>query len=91
MRVDAERRAGESRAVIREIHGSVLCGAACFLLVIGFLFATRGDVRGLVLANPALGLLLGFGALTSFAPLVICIAIESVPRGDQVTPADTPD
>lgn len=84
MRLDLQRP-GESRAVIREIQCHVVCGAVCFLILVGMALGTRGDLRDLIWNDPALGLLLGVGALTSFAPLIICVAIESVRRGVQVT------
>jgi hypothetical protein len=70
--------------VLREIAGHVVAGVFCFVLLwVLAVAADYGGIRGLISGDPSLAFVQSLGAMTTFAPLIICIAIGSLRRGEQ--------
>lgn len=74
----------QSALVLREIRTHFILGSACFVLLAIVALATNYvGLRTLVLTTPHQAAIIMLGAATSFAPLIIAIAIGSVRRGEQ--------
>lgn len=72
--------------VPREILEQCACGAcAALLFSLTLLAINAGDVRTLLSASPQFSAAFLFGAFFSFLPLVLCVAIGAVRRGEQKT------
>lgn len=73
-----------SRDVLREIAGQAMAGGLCFVFLCALAVAADyGGIRSLIARDPALALAQGFAAFLAFAPLVACVAIGCLRRGDQ--------
>jgi hypothetical protein len=74
----------QSAAVLNEIAGHVLAGLICFAaLTVLALSVNHAGSLDIVLQRPGLAATLWLGALFAFAPLIICVAVGSVRRGEQ--------
>ncbi|MBN8607158.1 MAG: hypothetical protein J0L81_09590 [Caulobacterales bacterium] len=70
----------------REILEQCACGACAGLLFsLTLLVVDAGDLRSLLNASPQFSAVFLFGAFFSFLPLVLCVAIGLVRRGEQET------
>ena len=75
--------------MLREIAGHVVLGGICFLVLLVLALARHEALRALVWDDPLLAVVLGIAAALTFAPIVICVAVGSVARGEQdMSPGD---
>jgi hypothetical protein len=61
-------------------------GVLCFLVLLVFAAGTSFDIHMLLDGAPWLAVALAGGAMITFAPLVICVAVGSLARGPQEGP-----
>ncbi|MDZ4690277.1 hypothetical protein [Terricaulis sp.] len=69
-----------------EIAEHAVAGLATLMLLIGITLIREPHVRALCFQQPAIAAALGFGALTAFMPIIICVAVGSLKRGAQAMP-----
>jgi hypothetical protein len=78
------RTPSPSRDVLLEIAGQAAVGGLCFITLIVLAVSTDyAGIRELMRGDVSLSIVPAVGALTTFAPLLICIAIGNLRRGDQ--------
>jgi hypothetical protein len=73
----------ESRAVLNEIAGHVIAGLICFLALTVLWLANDAERFDVFREEPNLAAILWLGVLITFAPMIICVAVGSVRRGEQ--------
>jgi hypothetical protein len=72
-----------SGAVLNEIAGHVLAGLICFLTLTVLWLANYAERFDVFREQPNIAVILWLGALITFAPMIICVAVGSVRRGEQ--------
>jgi hypothetical protein len=72
-----------SRAVLNEIAGHVFAGLICFLTLTVLWLVNDAERFDVFRQQPNLAAILWLGALVTFAPVIICVAVGSVRRGEQ--------
>lgn len=80
------RSSTESRAVLTELRRHAIAGVCCFVALVLFALSAEPELRAFVSHNPTEALKLLLGAFTSFVPIIICVAVGSLERGEQKPP-----